>query len=232
MLDSEPSSALPLDEKGRLNSLFPILYSLSSKRPDWIPSVRDQTQCDQPPVLPGVVLPPTRGGTQPRQSLEVLILPVDPPVFGRQAGSVPRATPRIDGVLDLRPPLQKPSPAVVVPHPVPQHFEKSKPKRSALTGISADRILLHRSSSSRRGTGMKGSPTSHKIPIPAWSLIAFWLMLSGWITQAFAAGPVGWVVECGFVKHLTADPKAPCRTPSPCTRVRSQDAADPGASDR
>lgn len=65
---------------------------------------------------------------------------------------------------------------------------------------------------------MKGSPTSPKIPIPAWSLIAFvlafGLMLSGWITQASAAGPVGWVVECGFVKHLTADPIAYPKQPN------------------
>ena len=92
-------------------------------------SVRDQTQCDQPPALPGVALSRPVVWTQPRQSLEVLILPFDPPVFGRPAGRAPRATAWIHGVLDLRPLPQKSSPMVAVPHQVPQYpavFERKQ----------------------------------------------------------------------------------------------------------
>ena len=133
------------------------------------------------------------------RSLEVLILSFDPPVFGPlagpRAGRAPHGTPRRDGVLNLRPPPQKWSRTVVVPHQVPQYpavFEKSKPKRSALTTTAADRgeslgitgivtlsnfarisplvmlatfaFFLHRSSSSRRGQLGLGRQHQRRLP--------------------------------------------------------------------
>ena len=133
-----------------------------------------------PRFFRGLLYPDPWFGRNPRQSLEVLIRPFDRPVFGPRAGRAPRATAWIDGLLSLRPPPQKSSPTVAVPHQVPQYSSGSEPKRSALTTIAADRgslwgirgivtfrnfarnpkpagdvgdpfILLHRSSPSRRG---------------------------------------------------------------------------------
>jgi len=137
--------------------------------------VRDKTQCDQPPVLRGLLYPDPWFGRN-------LVSPFDLPVFGRPAGIAPRATAWIDGVLNLRPPPQKSSPTVVVPHQVPQYpavFERKqtgalsahndirgsgslwdhryhgvpqlRQESKAAGDVGDPFILLHRSSSSRRG---------------------------------------------------------------------------------